>query len=189
MLNLNFSPFPVLYTERLVLRNFTKNDANDLFKLRSDEKVMQFIDRPRTASVKDALEFIHKIHDSLKTNYGITWAISLNNNNKTLIGTIGFWRIMGEHYRAEIGYMLHTDFHAKGIMHEAMQPVLKYGFNIMNLHSVEANVSPENFASMKLLEKNGFVKEAYFKENYFYNGKFLDSLVYSLLAQNFKNKL
>src|SRR5699024_6871079 len=110
--------------------------------------------RPRTASVKDALEFIHKMQDSLKTNYGITWAISLN-NDKTLIGTIGFWRIMSEHYRAEIGYMLHTDFHGKGIMHEAMQPVLKYGFTIMNLHSVEANINPVNSASMKLLERNG----------------------------------
>ena len=169
-----------------MLRNFTKNDANDLFKLRSDKKVMRFIDRPRATSVKDALEYINKMHDSLKNNYGITWAISLK-NNKPIIGTIGFWRIISEHFRAEIGYMLNTDFHAKGIMHEAMKPVLDYGFSVMNLHSVEANVNPENFASMKLLEKNGFIREAYFKENYYYNGKFLDTLVYSLLDRNCKH--
>jgi RimJ/RimL family protein N-acetyltransferase len=183
VLNLNFNPFPVLYTERLLLRNFNKNDANDLFNLRSDKNVMRFIDRPKAKSLKDALELINKMHDSLKNNNGITWAISLKSNN-ALIGTIGFWRIMNEHYRAEIGYLLHADFHAKGIMHEAMKPVLKYGFNIMNLHSVEANLNPENTASIKLLEKNGFVKEAFFKENYYYNGKFLDTLTYSLLAQN-----
>jgi ribosomal-protein-alanine N-acetyltransferase len=185
MLNLNFTPFPVLYTERLMLRNFTKNDANDLFKLRSDKKVMQFIDRPMATTVSDAADHINKIQEFLKNKYGITWAISLK-NNKRLIGTVGLWRIIHEHYRAEIGYMLHTDFHAKGIMHEAMKPVLDYGFNIMNLHSVEANVNPDNKASINLLEKNGFVREAYFKENYYYNGKFLDSMIYSLLAQNFK---
>ncbi len=52
----------------------------------------------------------------------------------------------------------------------------------MNLHSIEANVNPGNTASIKLLEKNNFTREAYFKENYFYDGKFLDTAIYSLLA-------
>ena len=86
-----------------------------------------------------------------------------------------------EHYRAEIGYLLHPDYQQKGIMDEALKAVIKYGFETMQLHSIEANVNPANAASMKLLEKNGFVKEAYFKENYFYNGQFLDSVIYSLL--------
>jgi ribosomal-protein-alanine N-acetyltransferase len=68
-----------------------------------------------------------------------------------------------------------------------MKPVLDYGFNIMNLHSVEANVNPDNLASIKLLANNGFKREAYFKENYFYNGKFLDTMIYSLLVQNHKH--
>jgi [ribosomal protein S5]-alanine N-acetyltransferase len=186
VLNLNFNPFPVIHTKRLTLRSFNKNDANDLFKLRSDKNVMQFIDRPMAATVKDAAEHINKIQEFLKNNLGITWAICIDNNKK-LIGTIGLWRIIHEHYRAEIGYMLHTDFHAKGIMHEAMKPVLDYGFNVMNLHSVEANVNPDNNASIKLLKKNGFIREAYFKENYFYNGKFLDTMIYSLLVQNYKH--
>jgi ribosomal-protein-alanine N-acetyltransferase len=54
----------------------------------------------------------------------------------------------------------------------------------MNLHSIEANINPENIASRKLLEKTGFVREAYFKENYFFNGKFIDSEIYSLLNKN-----
>jgi ribosomal-protein-alanine N-acetyltransferase len=66
-------------------------------------------------------------------------------------------------------------------MTEAMDIVLDYGFNIMQLHSIEANVDPGNIASIKLLEKNGFVKEAHFKENLFFNGKFLDTVIYSLI--------
>ncbi len=185
MLSLNFNSFPVLHTNRLLLRIITKNDADDLFVLRSNKKIMQFIDRPMATSIKDSLEYIEKMETSLKDKNGITWGITLQNNT-ALIGTIGFWRIVSEHYRAEIGYMLHSNFHGKGIMQEAIETILDYGFRKIKLHSVEANVNPANVASVKLLEKNGFIKEAHFKENYYYNGKFLDSVIYSLLAKNFK---
>jgi ribosomal-protein-alanine N-acetyltransferase len=51
------------------------------------------------------------------------------------------------------------------------------------LHSIEANINPDNLASANLLEKNGFKKEAHFRENFYYNGKFLDSLIYSLVRK------
>jgi ribosomal-protein-alanine N-acetyltransferase len=66
-------------------------------------------------------------------------------------------------------------------MQEAMTVVLEYGFNTIKLHSVEANVNPNNTRSIQLLEKNGFVREAYHRENYYYNGHFLDSAIYSLI--------
>lgn len=185
MLNLNFTPFPVLYTERLILRCIDKNDGAAILKLRSNKNVMQFIDRPHMKTINEALDFINKIDESLKNNFGITWAISFKDNSE-LIGTIGFWRIVNEHYRAEIGYMLIPDFHREGIMHEAIKKVLDHGFENMHLHSVEANINPENIASGKLLENSGFIKEAYFKENYYYNGRFTDSVVYSLLVQDHK---
>ena len=183
MLNTNFNPFPELSTERLRLRQINNEDANEIFILRSDERVMNFIDRPRAQSVFDALQFIQKVNDALTTNDGINWGITLKNDLK-LIGTIGFWRIIKEHYRAEIGYMLHPDYHRKGIMQEAFTAIIDYGFIIMGLHSVEANVNPDNAASIKLLERNKFTREAYMKENLFYDGKFLDSAIYSLLNQS-----
>ncbi len=67
-------------------------------------------------------------------------------------------------------------------MSEALKAVLDYGFNTMGLHSVEAIASPLNNASIKILERNGFVREAYFKENFLWEGQYLDSVVYSLLA-------
>ncbi|MBP6649301.1 MAG: GNAT family N-acetyltransferase, partial [Bacteroidia bacterium] len=77
---------------------------------------------------------------------------------------------------------LHPDYQKQGIMAEALLKVLDYGFKTMKLHSVEANVNPENAGSINLLEKSGFVREAYFRENYYYDGKFLDSAIYSLLT-------
>jgi ribosomal-protein-alanine N-acetyltransferase len=181
MLEINFKPFPVLTTERLVLRKKTKDDVHELFFLRSDEHVMKYLDRPKARSIEDAAGFIDMINNALENNEGITWGISLKDDPK-LIGNIGFWRIEKGNYRAEIGYALHPAYHKKGIMYEAMKAVLNYGFNVIGLHSVEANINPANTASAKLLEKTGFIKEAHFRQNYFFEGKFLDSVIYSLIA-------
>jgi ribosomal-protein-alanine N-acetyltransferase len=181
MLSLNFTPFPVLETERLLLRQITLTDAPQIFFLRSDTEVMQYIDLTPAATTQDAIDLIQKIETALQNNDGITWGITLKGNNE-LIGTIGFWNITKEHYRAEIGYLLHPAQQRKGIMKEAIKKVLVYGFSTMKLHSVEANTNVNNKASQKLLESVGFLQEAYFRENYFYNGKFLDSMIYCLLA-------
>lgn len=181
MLKLNFNPFPVLSTERLVLRQMSNYDANEIFFLRSDATTMRYLDRPPAKSVQEAMQFIEMINTAVANNENINWAISLKNTHK-LIGNICYWRIQKEHYRAEIGYTLHPSWQGKGIMLEALKTVVDYGLNTMKLHSVEANVNPENIASIKLLERAGFVREAYFKENFFYDGRFLDSVIYSLLA-------
>ncbi|QQS36666.1 MAG: GNAT family N-acetyltransferase [Ignavibacteriales bacterium] len=181
MLQLDFSNFPVLTTNRLLLRKVEMSDADEIFLLRSDPVVMKYLDRPPAKTLEDAKIFLQSISDLEKNNEAVTWAITIKENPK-LVGTICYWNIKKEHYRAEAGYVLLPEFHGKAIMQEAFSEVLDYGFNVMKLHSVEANVNPFNEASIKLLERNGFVREAYFKENYFYEGKFLDSAIYSLLV-------
>jgi ribosomal-protein-alanine N-acetyltransferase len=180
MLVLDFSTFPILSTKRLILRPVTKADATEVFKLRSDSNVMKYIDRPRATTIDDAINLIQRIEDGITNNEGIAWALTLKESN-TLIGIISFHRIEKENYRAELGYILASNFHRKGLMQEAVTAILDYGFNSMKLHSVEATINPANAISAKLLEKNGFVREAYFKENFYFNDRFLDSAIYSLL--------
>ncbi|HEX7844236.1 MAG TPA: GNAT family protein [Chitinophagaceae bacterium] len=182
MLELNFHPFPELRTERLLLRKLAMNDVHELFFLRSDESVMQFIDRPRAASVADVEEFIKKISATVEANEGIFWAIALNDEPGKLIGTICYWNISPENYRAETGYVLHPAHWRKGIMKEALLKVIGYGFTVMKLHSIEARTNPANIASAAVLESTGFIKEAHFKEDSFFNGVFLDTVVYSNLT-------
>ena len=182
MHNLEFDPFPFLSTDRLNLRRVEMKDDLDLFILRSDERVMKYIDRPIAKTIDDSRQLIKIIIDGINANDAITWAIC-QKNRPNLIGTIGYWRIIKEHYRAEIGYALHPDFQGKGIMQEALTKVLDYGFRTLKLHSVEANVNPNNSASIRLLERNRFVREAYFRENHYSGGRFLDTAIYSLLNE------
>jgi GNAT acetyltransferase-like protein len=105
------------------------------------KRVLEFLDRDPAKSIDDARQWIVMINEAAAGNESIAWAISLK-NEANLIGTITFWNIEKEHYRAEIGYALHPRFQGMGLMREAMTVVLDYGFKIMNLHSVEANVNP-----------------------------------------------
>ena len=187
MKDLSFNPFPVLNTDRLLLRQINDKDVNEIFFLRSDERVMKYIDKAPAETLDDAYEFIRKIAYLEESADAVTWAICLKEYSK-LIGTIVFWNIKKEHYRAEIGYTLHPDHWGKGIMQEAFVEVVKYGFNVMKLHSIEANVNPGNAASIRLLERNKFVREAYFRENYYYNGKFLDTAIYSLITDEWEKQ-
>ena len=170
MLSINFTPFPNLETERLILRRVDKDDVESILELRSNVETMKYIPRP----------LLKMIDAKIESNEGINWAITYKNDPK-LIGIIGHYRIKPEHFRAEIGYMLLPEYSGKGIITEAIKEVTKYGFEVMKLHSIEAIIAPENHGSAKVLEKNNFIKEAHLKENEFYEGHFLDTVIYSRL--------
>jgi [ribosomal protein S5]-alanine N-acetyltransferase len=180
MLEVNLSPFPVITTDRLVLRRITKDDVDELFLMRSDEEIMRYICKPKPKSPEDVLPLVEKIDGLIDRNEGIAWAMTLKGDPK-LMGHISIHVIIKEHYRAEVGYMMPRAYYGRGLMDEALKAVLDYGFSALGLHSFEANVSPENTPSRKLLEKNNFKQEAHFKENFYWEGEFLDSIIYSLV--------
>lgn len=180
MLDLHFSAFPTFETPRLILREIVPADAEALFALRRDPEVTRYLDRDNDADLAAVQSLILAIHQSFDQGDGITWGISLK-DSPDLIGNVGFWRIDKKNYRAEIGYLLGPAHWGKGIMSEAMDAILPFGFGTMQLHSVEANTALGNAASQKLLEKHGFRQEAHFRENWYYNGVFHDSLIYCRL--------
>ena len=180
MLTVNFHPFHDLETDRLILRRVDNNDYKEVLPLRSKPETMKYIPRPLLKNQDDALAHILMIETKIQNNEGINWAITVKGDPK-LIGVIGHYRIQLENYRAEIGYMILPEFNGQGIVTEAVKEVVKYGFETMKLHSIEAVIDPDNVASANVLEKNGFVKEAHLKENEFHEGRFYDSVIYSIL--------
>jgi ribosomal-protein-alanine N-acetyltransferase len=181
MLEIVFLPFPILKTQRLLLKQINSNDADAILSLRSNDEVMKYIPRPYLKTKEDALELIAMFDDKIENGIGINWGIYFLDEPEKLLGIIGYYRMKPEHYRAEVGYMLFPEYNGKGIVSEALQKVVEYGFKEMKLHSIEAVLDPENKGSEKVLLKNGFVKEAHLLENEFYEGRFLDSMIYSIL--------
>lgn len=181
MLSVNFSPFPMLTTERLELRRVTYADAAEIFFMRSDPGMMQYIKRQPCLSIEEARGWVDKVDGIIDNNDGISWGIYLKGDNK-LMGTGGTWRFDKDHYRGELGYALIPQYQGQGIMHEALTAIIHYAFHTIGLHSIEANIDPANLASQRVLERLGFAREGYLRESYFYEGVFNDTAVYSLLT-------
>jgi len=184
-MNLNFNPFPILHSERLFLRQIRESDVQEVFKLRSDAESKKHIYRPLAKTQQYAVDHINEVNKGIDNNKSISWAITLNNEDH-LIGLIGFVRIQPKNFRAEVGYTLHPDFRREGIMSEALKLILDYGFNTLGFNSIMAVIDPSNHPSEQLLIKHKFNKEAYLRENIFFNGQFLDTVIYSLLSKNYK---
>ena len=126
--------------------------------MRSDETVTKFIERPenrKTKNKSDAIKFIKELNEYLETNKSITWGITLLNDPK-IIGTICLWNFSQNNKTAEVGYDLNPAFQRKGIMSEALNSIIDFGFNELKLDKIEAFTHYENEDSKKLLEKYGF---------------------------------
>lgn len=160
---MNFTPFPTLSTERLILRQMNSYDKHEIFKLRSDARVLKFIDIKKAETIADAEAFIEKINTGIANNESILWGICLKGSS-ALIGTICFWNILKEDLVAEIGYALLPGFQGKGIMQEAIEKVIEYGFISMKLKSIVADLKSANIKSINLLERNDFIYTGKLKE-------------------------
>src|SRR6266513_5348976 len=158
MLTNTFTPFPVIKTERLTLRQLSVNDDKEIFALRSDKQVNKYLDRKPSNTIEDGRKFIHKIAESIKQNESIYWAITLTNNDN-LVGTICLFHFSNENDQAEIGYELLPAFQGQGIMQEAISKVIAFGLDVLGLKAIEAYTHLENKNSSKLLEKYNFKKQ------------------------------
>ncbi len=177
MLDISFTTFPTLRTPRLTLREIVPEDAEALFRIRSDERVMRHILRPRQQDVSEAAQLIEVMRNAYAQNDSVVWGLSLH-GQPDLIGNIVLWNIDKANHRAETGYLLHPDYWRQGLMDEAMTAVLEYGFRALNFHTIEAHTEAENEASGRLLLKHGFVQEAWFRENVLFEGRFHDMKVF-----------
>ncbi|HEY8781467.1 MAG TPA: GNAT family N-acetyltransferase [Mucilaginibacter sp.] len=177
--------FPTLITERLILRKLEKNDAPEIFKLRSDDLVNQYIDRPKAIMLTEAVEFIHKIETGVNNGECFYWAISLRDDSK-LIGTICLWNIEKESCRAEVGYELQPGFQGKGLMQEALSEIIDYGFNVLQFNTLVACSNSANKQSIRLLEKFNFNRDAVLENEYYNKEGSVKDIIYSLKKPGFR---
>jgi ribosomal-protein-alanine N-acetyltransferase len=180
-----WSTFPVLATERLLLRALTLDDTPEHFRIWSHPAVMAGHSVAEWPHVGDSEDFIQRIARSFTTREAIRWAVTRREDGQ-MLGTCGYHTISLQHRRAEIGYELHPDHWGQGFMSEAIWAVLGHGFLDMGLHRVEANVDPDNAASASLLRRLGFTEEGYLRERFYANGRFTHDWFFSMLAHEYR---
>ncbi|RSD25441.1 GNAT family N-acetyltransferase [Mesobacillus subterraneus] len=174
--------FPVLETERLILRELTEGDAGDLFANFSDQRVMKYYGSEAMENIEEAVGLIHSFHVNFCEKRGVRWGIEVKSNG-LLIGTVGFHAWSAKNKRAEIGYELNTHYWGQGLAKEAISRAMSYGFNEMGLKRIGAVVFLQNESSNELLLKLGFRKEGILRSYMIQNGIAYDTNIYSKLAE------
>ncbi len=155
MEKLKFIPFPKLKTERLFFRQLKDSDIKELFSLRSNDSVNQYLKRPKQKRIHEAKEFISSIKNDINQNKCFYWAITLK-SERFLIGTICFFNFSKANKCAEIGYELLPEYQGLGLMNEALKCIIEFGFKEIGLNSIDAFTHKDNVNSLRLLMKNNF---------------------------------
>lgn len=172
--------FPIIETERLLLRNINEEDAEDLFFNFSNPAVMRYYGSEPMESTEEAIGLIHSFKVMFEEQKGVRWGVQIK-NKQNLIGTVGFHAISSKHRRAEIGYELNEENWGQGYAREAIGAVVRYGFEQMKLNRIGAIVFLENQPSKDLLRKLGFKQEGVLRNYMIQNGVSYDTNVYSLV--------
>jgi ribosomal-protein-alanine N-acetyltransferase len=180
---MHWERLPTIDASRVSLRWISAADTNAFYAIYSHPEVMRYWSTPPLADREAAANLIEKIQEDWKRRVILKWGIALRTDDQ-LIGSLTLFNLDFNHRRAEIGYALGRDHWGKGYMNEALMAVLKYAFEVLDLHRIEADVDPRNAASIKTLERLGFKREGYLRERWQVNGEIQDAFYYGLLRRD-----
>jgi ribosomal-protein-alanine N-acetyltransferase len=172
--------FPVLQTERLLLRELIFTDAKNIFEVFSDPMVTQYYGLETFTDVEDAEQFIHSLDEGYEKGQCIRWGIVLQETGK-LIGTCGFHAWSKTHRRTELGYELNREFWGMGYMSEVLQAILTYAHEELGFHRIGATIRPENKESIALVEKFGFQQDGLLRDYQRTSKGYFPLYMYSLI--------
>jgi ribosomal-protein-alanine N-acetyltransferase len=138
-----------------MLRRIVPADAGALSRIRSDADVNRYLNRPPQLTVAGAEKCIEKIRKGVKAKEWYYWAIAVKGADE-LIGTVCLWNIDKKRRRIELGYELEPASHGKGLMIEAAQAIIDFGFGKLAFRVITVITNRYNDSSLKLLDRLGF---------------------------------
>ena len=179
-----FSRIPILETERLILRRMKVEDAGDMYEYACQPEVTKYLTwSPHTSRdyTRDYLTYVQKQYE--EGEY-YDWALIYKEEMK-MIGTCGFTSFDDENNAGEIGYVLNPDYWGKGLAAEAVREVLKFGFQRLNLHRIEAKHIEGNNQSRRVMEECGMSYEGTHRSSMYIKGEYRTICICAILREEF----
>jgi ribosomal-protein-alanine N-acetyltransferase len=173
-----------LHTPRLNLRFLTSADVAAMFQLFSDPDAVRYWSCAAWQDMAEASSYVEQTLQSYAEGSALRWAMLTADGE--LVGVVTLYHFDRRNYRCDIGYMLARPYWGQRYMQEALRAVLDYGFGSLGLHRIEADIHPDNSASVRLLQGLQFRLEGQLRERWFVNGEISDSLIYGLLARDWQ---
>jgi ribosomal-protein-alanine N-acetyltransferase len=179
------SEFPVLITERLVLRETAPHDVAAVFAMESDPVAMRYWSRPPMQELAEAEASVERAMTYFAARVGLRWSITRPGEDR-LLGHVSLFNFHEPSDRGDIGYGLDRANWGQGLMHEALTAVIDYAFGPLGLRRLEADIHPANAASLRAVERLGFRREGLLKERWQVGETISDSVLLGLLARDWR---
>ena len=181
-LHIPLHAFPILETERLILRQLAVTDAQDYFRFMSDEENIHYYDPAPMTQIEQAEQSIERHRRRFAQQEALRWGITVKGENR-VIGNGGY-SFDADNHLAVLSYILSKSYWNKGIMTEALSTIIQFGFEHILVHRMEAQVAYPNLASARLLEKLGFQEEGRLRDRQLVNHQFVDERIFALINPN-----
>ena len=166
-----FSRIPTLETPRLILRGMRVSDAADMFAYAKDPAVTEFLTWYPHANAEETRQYLTYVGQRYRTGDFYDWAV-VDQESGHMIGTCGFTSFNCPSDSAEVGYVLNPAYQGRGLATEAVRRVIRFGFEELELHRIEAHFMEGNDASRRLMERVGMTFEGFARESMKIKGKY-----------------
>jgi ribosomal-protein-alanine N-acetyltransferase len=182
-----FKTHPTLETVQLLLRPRKLEDRFDIFEYASDPEVPKHMPWSVHQSIEETTEFLLR---SLKADdrSSLSFSIELKSENK-VIGDCGYLRFSPSNHSVELGCVLNRTYWGRGLMNEAIRELLRFAYDEMRVHRIEAHCEVENERSARLLNRLGFTLEGVCRDYELRKGRFIDMKIFSLLELEWREQL
>lgn len=174
---------PTLDGRYVRLRQPEDRDLPDLLATFGDADALRYWSHGPLADLADARAYLDGIRTGWRNRSLFQWAVVRAEADR-LVGTVTLCAWDRANRRAEVGFILRPETQGQGLATDAVRTALAFGFGPMRLHRVEADVDPENAASLRLLARLGFREEGRFRDRWFTFGTWKDSVMLGLLARD-----
>lgn len=186
MIEMNFVGTLPLETERLILRRFKVDDAKDVFKnYASSDAVTKYMTWDTHSSIDVTENYLESVVKNYKNNKFFDWAIELKSKN-IVVGSIGAKNLNEEISKIEVGYCIGEEWWNQGIVTEALQRIIKFFFEEININRVEAYHDIRNTASGRVMQKSGMQFEGTLRQAYKFKSGVADAHIYSILKSDIR---
>jgi RimJ/RimL family protein N-acetyltransferase len=176
---------PTIDALRVRLRWLEEGDLESMYAIFSDTRSMRFWSMPALTDREQAVGYLARINEGFRARTLFQWGVERKEDSR-IIGTTTLFSLDSGNARAEIGYILGSEYWGRGYMQEALTALVQFAFTELKLRRIEADVDPRNAPSVKSLDRLGFKKEGLLRERWNVAGEIQDTAFFGLLAHEWR---